>query len=189
MLLIPNILEKNINGEKIFDIYTKLLQNRIIFINGEINDDLANLVVSELLYLDSISHDDIYIYINSPGGSVTSGLAIYDTMNYVKSDVSTVGMGMCASMAAVLLASGTKGKRLSLPNTEIMIHQVLGGTEGRASDIKIHAERILDVKKKLNSILANLTGKSISKINKDTERDYYMNPKDALKYGIIDTIL
>ncbi len=189
MLLIPNVLEKNCNGEKIFDIYTKLLQSRIVFINGEINDDLASLVVSELLYLDSISHDDIYLYINSPGGSVTSGLAIYDTMNYVKSNISTVAIGMCASMAAIILAAGTKGKRLSLPNSEIMIHQVLGGAEGRASDIKIHAERILDIKKKLNSILASLTGKSISKINKDTERDYYMNPKDALNYGIIDNIL
>ena len=189
MLLIPNVLEKNYNGEKIYDIYTKLLQNRIIFINGEINDDLANLVISELLYLDSISNEDIYLYINSPGGSVTSGFAIFDTMNYIKSDVSTVGMGMCASMAAILLAAGTKGKRLSLPNSEIMIHQVLGGAEGKASDIKIHAERILETKKKLNSILASLTGKSPSKINKDTERDYYMNPKDALKYGIIDKII
>ncbi len=189
MLLIPNVLEKSINGEKIFDIYTKLLQNRIVFINGEINDDLASIVVSELLYLDSLSHDDIFLYINSPGGSVTSGLAIYDTMNYIKSNVSTVGLGMCASMAAILLASGTKGKRLSLANTEIMIHQVLGGAEGRASDIKIHAERILDTKKKLNSILASLTNKPISKINKDTERDYYMNPKEALKYGIIDNII
>lgn len=189
MLLIPNVLEKNYNGEKIYDIYTKLLQSRIIFINGEINDDLSCLVVSELLYLDSISNDDIFIYINSPGGSVTSGLAIIDTMNYIKSDVSTVSVGMCASMAAIILASGTKGKRLSLPNSEIMIHQVLGGTEGRASDIKIHAERILEIKKKLNNILASLTNQSVQKINKDTDRDYYMNPKDALKYGIIDKIL
>jgi len=189
MLLIPNVLEKNSNGEKIFDIYTKLLQERIVFISGEINDDLANLVISELLYLDSLNNDDIFLYINSPGGSVTAGLAIYDTMNYIKSDVSTVGIGMCASMAAVLLAAGTKGKRLSLPNSEIMIHQVLGGAEGRASDIKIHAERILEIKKKLNNILASLTNKTVSKINKDTDRDYYMNPKDAIKYGIIDKII
>ena len=189
MLLIPNVLERNYNGEKIYDIYTKLLQDRIVFITGEINDDLANLVISELLYLDSISHDDIYLYINSPGGSVTAGLAIYDTINYVKSDVSTVGIGLCASMAAVLLASGTRGKRLSLPNAEIMIHQVLGGAEGMASDIKIHAERILEIKNKMNNILAKLTNQTVSKINKDTDRDYYMNPKDALKYGIIDKII
>ncbi len=189
MLLIPNVLEKNASGEKIFDIYTKLLQSRIIFINGEINDDLSSLVISELIYLDSVSNDDIYLYINSPGGSVTAGLAIYDTINYIKSDVSTVGIGLCASMGAVLLAAGTKGKRLSLPNCEIMIHQVLGGAEGKASDIKIQAERILETKKKLNNILASLTGKSINKINKDTLEDYYMNPKVALNYGIIDKII
>ncbi len=189
MLLIPNIVEKNFNSEKVFDIYSKLLTNRIIFVNGEINDDLASIVISELLYLDSINNDDIFLYINSPGGSVTAGLAIFDTMNYIKSDVSTVGIGICASMAAVLLASGTKGKRLSLPNSEIMIHEVLGGTEGKASDIKVHAERILETKKKLNNILASLTNKSVDKINKDTSRDYYMNPKEALKYGIIDKIL
>ena len=189
MLLIPNVLEKNYNGEKIFDIYTKLLQNRIIFINGEINDDLSCLVVSELLYLDSISNDDIFIYINSPGGSVTSGLAIIDTMNYIKSDVSTVSVGLCASMGAVILASGTKGKRLSLPNSEIMIHQVLGGTEGRASDIKIHAERILEIKKKLNNMLASLTNQSVKKINKDTDRDYYMSAEEALEYGIVDKVI
>ena len=189
MLLIPNIIEKNYNGEKIYDIYTKLLTKRIIFITGEINDDLANLVISELLYLDSISHDDIYLYINSPGGSVTAGLAIYDTINYLKSDVSTVGMGLCASMGAVLLASGTKGKRLCLPNCEIMIHQVLGGAEGTASDIKIHAERILETKKKLNKILASLTSKSVNKINKDTNSDYFLNAHDALNYGLIDSVI
>jgi ATP-dependent Clp protease protease subunit len=189
LILIPNVIEKNCNGEKIYDIYSKLLKSRIIFINGEINDDLANLVISELIYLDSLNHDDIFLYINSPGGSVSSGLAIYDTINYIKSDVSTVGIGLCASMAGVLLASGKKGKRLSLPNTEIMIHQVLGGMEGKASDIKVHAERILETKKKLNNILAGLTGQSVAKINKDTERDYYMNPKSALKYGIIDKII
>lgn len=189
MLVIPNIIEKNYNGEKIFDIYTKLLESRIIFINGEIDDNTTSLVVSQLLYLDSISNEDIYLYINSPGGSVTSGLAIYDTINYIKSDVSTVGIGLCASMGAFLLASGTKGKRLILPNTEVMIHQVLGGAKGMASDVKIHAERIIATKNKLNSILAYKTGKSISKINKDTDRDYYMNAKDALSYGIVDKII
>ena len=189
MLLIPNIIEKNYNGEKIYDIYTKLLTKRIVFITGEINDDLANLVISELLYLDSISHDDIYLYINSPGGSVTAGLAIYDTINYLKSDVSTVGMGLCASMGAVLLASGAKGKRLCLPNCEIMIHQVLGGTQGQATEIKIQAERILNLKKKLNGILANLTGQSIKKIDNDTERDHYLSSSEALEYGIVDKVL
>ncbi len=189
MLIVPNIIEKNYNGEKIFDIYTKLLQERIIFINGEINDDTANLVISELLYLDALNNQDIYLYINSPGGSVTSGLAIYDTMNYIKSDVSTVGIGLCASMGAILLAAGSNGKRLILPNTEVMIHQVLGGTEGKASDIKIHAERILAIKKKLNLILASKTGKSLNKINKDTLQDYYMDAKSAIKYGIVDKII
>lgn len=189
LLLIPNIIDKNYNGEKIYDIYSKLLTNRIVFITGEINDDLSNLVISELLYLDSLNHNDIYLYINSPGGSVTSGLAIYDTMNYVKSDISTIAIGSCASMAAILLAAGTNGKRLSLPNSEIMIHQVLGGMEGKASEIKIQAERILELRKKLNKILSNLTKKSISKINKDTEKDYYLNPQNALKYGIIDKII
>ena len=189
MLLIPNIIERNYNGEKIYDIYSKLLSNRIVFINGEINDDISSLVISELLYLDSLNHEDIFLYINSPGGSVTSGLAIYDTMNYIKSDVSTIAIGSCASMAAILLASGTMGKRLSLPNSEIMIHQVLGGMEGKASEIKIQAERILELRKKLNRILSNLTKKSINKINKDTEKDYYLNPDNALKYGLIDKIL
>jgi len=188
-LLIPSIVEKNYNGEKIYDIYSKLLNERIIFINGEIDDNLANLVVSELLYLDSLSNEDIAIYINSPGGSVTAGLAIFDTMNYINSDVSTVATGLCASMAATILAAGTKGKRLSLANSEIMIHEVLGGTRGQATDIKIQAERILALKKKLNQILASLTGKSVSKINSDTARDYYMTPEAALKYGIIDRIL
>lgn len=189
MLLIPNVVEKNHNGEKIYDLYSKLLTNRIIFLSGEINDELTNLVISELLYLDSLNHEDIFLYINSPGGSVTSGLAIYDTMNYIKSDVSTLAIGMCASMAAIILAAGTKGKRLSLPNSEIMIHQVLGGMEGQATEIKIQAERILELKKKLNSILASLTGKSINKIDEDTERDHYLNPKNALSYGLIDKII
>ena len=188
-LIIPNVIDKNPSGEKIYDIYSKLLTNRIIFINGEIDDNISNLVISELLYLDSLSNEDIYIYINSPGGSVTSGLAIYDTMNYIKSDVSTVATGLCASMAAIILAAGTKGKRLSLKNSEIMIHQVLGGTKGQASDIKIQAERILIIKKKLNKILASLCNKTINKINKDTERDYYLSATDAINYGLIDKII
>lgn len=189
MLLIPNIIDRNISGDKIYDIYTKLLANRIIFLSGEINSDLANLVVSELLYLDSLSHDDIFIYINSPGGEVTSGLAIYDTMNYVKSNVATVATGLCASMAAIILAAGEKGKRMALPNSEVMIHQVLGGTQGQATDIKIQAERILKMKSKLNGILSKLTGKNIKKIDNDTERDHYLDAKEALSYGIIDKIL
>ena len=188
-LIIPNIIDKNHEGDKIYDIYSKLLNSRIIFINGEINDLVSNLVISELLYLDSLNNEDIFIYINSPGGSVTSGLAIYDTMNYIKSDVSTVATGLCASMAAIILAAGTKGKRLSLKHSEIMIHQVLGGMQGQASDIKIQAERILILKKKLNKILASLTNQTENKINKDTERDYYLSSNDALKYGLIDKIL
>ena len=188
-VLIPNIIDRNISGDKIYDIYTKLLANRIIFLSGEINSDLANLVVSELLYLDSLSHDDIFIYINSPGGEVTSGLAIYDTMNYVKSNVATVATGLCASMAAIILAAGEKGKRMALPNSEVMIHQVLGGTQGQATDIKIQAERILKMKSKLNGILSKLTGKNIKKIDNDTERDHYLDAKEALSYGIIDKIL
>ncbi len=189
MVLIPNIIDRNISGDKIYDIYTKLLANRIIFLSGEINSDLANLVVSELLYLDSLSHDDIFIYINSPGGEVTNGLAIYDTMNYVKSNVATVATGLCASMAAIILAAGEKGKRMALPNSEVMIHQVLGGTQGQATDIKIQAERILKMKSKLNGILSKLTGKNIKKIDNDTERDHYLDAKEALSYGIIDKIL
>lgn len=188
-MLIPNIIERNYNGERIYDIYSKLLNNRIIFLNGEIDDNVSSLIISQLLYLDSINHEDIYLYINSPGGSVTSGLAIIDTMNYIASDVSTFAIGMCASMGAVILASGTKGKRLSLEHSQIMIHQVLGGAQGRASDIKIQAERILEMKKDINKLLASLTGKSLSKINKDTEKDYYMNPQAAIKYGLIDKIV
>lgn len=188
-MIIPNIIDKNNNGDRIFDIYSKLLEERIIFINGEINDNISNLVISELLYLDSINNEDIFIYINSPGGSVTSGLAIYDTMNYIKSDIQTVATGLCASMAAIILAAGTKGKRLSLKNSEIMIHQVLGGTQGQATDIKIQAERILIIKAKLNKILASLCNKTENKINKDTERDYYLSASDALKYGLIDKII
>lgn len=186
---IPFIVDVDSKKETVYDIYSKLLKERIIFIEGEINDEKANLVVSELLYLDSISNDDINIYINSPGGSITAGMAIYDTMNYIKSDCVTIGIGLCASMAAFLLSSGTRGKRCSLNNTEIMIHEPLGCVNGQATEIKIVAERILKIKKKLNVILSRNTKKSLSKIEKDVERDYYMDSDEALKYGIIDKII
>lgn len=189
MNLIPNVLEKSSNGERVYDLYSRLLQDRIILLSGEIDDNLSNIIVSELLYLDSINHDDINIYINSPGGSITSGMAIYDTMNYIKSDVSIVCIGMAASMAAFLLSSGKKGKRYALPNSEIMIHQPLGGVNGQATEIKIAADRILKLKDKLNNILSKNTGKDINAIQNDTERDYFMDANEALKYGIIDKIL
>ena len=187
--IIPTVIEKSSNKEYAYDLYSRLLNDRIVFINGEINDSLASIVVSELLYLDSLNHNEIYLYINSPGGSITSGMAIYDTINYIKSDVRTICIGLAASMGAFLLASGTKGKRCSLPNSEIMIHQPLGGTQGQATDIKIAAERIIKIKNKLNKILANVTGKNIKTIENDTERDNYMDPIDALKYGLIDEII
>lgn len=189
MNLIPNVLEKSSNGERVYDLYSRLLQDRIILLSGEIDDNLSNIIVSELLYLDSINHDDINIYINSPGGSITSGMAIYDTINYIKSDVSIVCIGMAASMAAFLLSSGKKGKRYALPNSEIMIHQPLGGVNGQATEIKIAADRILKLKDKLNNILSKNTGKDINVIQNDTERDYFMDADEALKYGIIDKIL
>ena len=188
-MLIPTVIEKSNGSEKAFDLYSRLLNDRIIFIGGEIDDNLANIVISELLYLDSLNHDDIYIYINSPGGSVTSGLAIYDTMNYIKSDISTIGIGLCASMGAFLLSSGTKNKRYALKNTEIMIHEVLGSSKGQATEIEIATERILKLRNKLNKILANNTNQSLNKINKDTKRDYYMNALEAKKYHIIDSII
>jgi len=188
-MFIPTIQESTANGEKVYDIYSKLLENRIIFISGEINDTLSNLVISELLYLDSINHNDINIYINSPGGSVTSGLAIIDTMNFIKSDVRTTVVGMAASMASLILASGTKNKRFSLKNSEVMIHQPIGNTSGQASDIEIHAKRIINKKKMLNKMLASLTNQPIDKITIDTERDKYLTSKEALDYGIIDKII
>lgn len=189
MSLIPMIVDKEIGGERSYDIFSRLLKNRIILLSGEIDDILANTVVAELLYLDSLSHEDISIYINSPGGNVTSGFAIYDTMNFIKSDVSTICVGMSASMAAFLLAAGKKGKRCILPNAEVMIHQPLGGAQGQATEIKIAAERILKLKKKLNKILAEVTGKDITTIDNDTERDYFMDSIEALNYGIVDKIL
>lgn len=189
MNYVPYIIEKNGNIEKTYDVYSRLLKDRIIFISGEINDSLANSVVGQLLFLDSISNDDINIYINSPGGSITSGMAIYDTINYIKSDVSTICIGLAASMASILLASGTKGKRYILPNSEVMIHQPLGGVEGQATEIKIVADRILYLKDKLNRILSEKTGNTIEEIEKDIERDHYLNAEDALNYGIVDKIL
>ena len=159
------------------------------FISGEIDDNLSNSVVAELLYLDSLEKKDIFLYINSPGGSITSGMAIYDTMNFIKSDISTICIGMAASMAAFLLSSGTKGKRIALPNSEVMIHQPLGGVEGQATDMKIRTDRIIETKSKLNKILSENTGKPLSKIKKDTERDYFMSSKKALEYGLIDKII
>lgn len=189
MNIIPSIVEKTKNGERVYDVYSRLLKDRIIFIGGEIDDDMANLVISELLYLDSKGSDDISIYINSPGGSITSGMAIYDTMNFIKSDVSTICVGMAASMASVLLASGSKGKRYILPNSEVMIHQPLGGVSGQATEIKIVADRIIYLKNKLNKILEEKTGNDIKTIEKDTERDHYLTSKEALEYGLVDKIL
>ena len=189
MKIIPTVLEKSSNHETAYDLYSRLLEDRIVFLTGEINDITANIIISELLYLDSKNNDDIYLYINSPGGSVTSGLAIYDTMNYIKSDIKTIVIGMAASMAAFLLSSGTKNKRYALKNAEVMIHQPLGGMEGQASDMKIACERILKTKNKLNQILASNTNQSLKKIIKDTDRDYYLNAKEALDYGLIDEIL
>ena len=189
MNLVPVVVDKDIQGERSYDIFSRLLKERIIFISGEINDSVANSVIAELLYLDSINHEDISIYINSPGGVITSGMAIYDTMNFVKSDVTTICIGMAASMAAFLLSSGTIGKRYILPNADVMIHQPLGGAEGQATDIKIAAERILELKRRLNRILAKNTGKSLSKIEKDTERDNYLTAEEAVKYGLVDKII
>ncbi len=189
MNLVPVIIDKENNGERSYDIFSRLLKDRIILLSGEIDDNLSNIIVSELLYLDSINHDDISLYINSPGGSITAGMAIMDTMNFIKSDVSTICIGMAASMGAFLLSCGEKGKRYILPNAEVMIHQPLGGVQGQATEIKIVAERILKLKEKLNMLLAKNTGKSIKEITKDTERDYFLDSKEALEYGLVDKIL
>ena len=188
-MIIPTVIDKVNNSERVYDIYSRLLKDRIIIINGEIDNNVANSVVAQLLYLDSLNNEDISIYINSPGGSVTDGMAIYDTMNYITSDVSTIGMGMCASMAAFLLSSGKKGKRYVLPFCEVMIHQPLGGAQGQATEIKIAAEHILKTKDKLNKILSNNTGKNLEIIEKDTDRDNFMDANEALEYGIIDKII
>ena len=189
MNIIPTVLEKTSNHEVAYDLYSRLLEDRILFLSGEINDQTANLIISELLYLDSKSHEDIYMYINSPGGSVTSGMAIYDTMNYIESDIKTICVGIAASMAAFLLSSGTKGKRCALKNADVMIHQPLGGMQGQASDMKIACERILKMKEKLNQILAKNTNQPLSKIKKDTDRDYYLTSDEAQKYGLIDYVI
>ncbi len=190
MFLIPTVIEKSNMGERAYDIYSRLLKERIIFLGDAINDALANTIIAQLLFLESENKDkDIKLYINSPGGSVTAGMAIYDTMQYIKADVSTICIGMAGSMGAVLLAGGAKGKRLALPNAEIMLHQVMGGAEGQASDIKIRAEHILKIKEKLNKILVKHTGQSLNKLEKDTDRDYFMSSEEALKYGVIDKII
>lgn len=189
MNLVPMIVDKELNGERSYDIFSRLLKNRIILLSGPIDDALANTIVAELLYLDSLNHEDIALYINSPGGAVTAGMAIFDTMNFIKSDVSTICIGMAASMAAFLLACGQSGKRYILPNAEVMIHQPLGGAQGQATEIKIAAEHILKIKKKLNTILAEKTGKSLRKVEQDTERDYYLSAEEAKEYGLIDQIL
>ena len=188
-MLIPTVIEKSSMGERAYDIYSRLLKNRIILLSGEINDDTANVIIAQLLYLDSISQEDISLYINSPGGSITSGMAIYDTMNLIKSDVSTICVGMSASMAAFLLSCGKKGKRYCLPNSEVMIHQPLGGVNGQATEIDIVAKRILNLRNKINLILSKNTKKNLKQIEKDTDRDYYMTAEQALDYGIIDKIL
>ena len=189
MSLVPTVIEKSSNGERVYDIYSRLLKDRIIIISGEINDINSNTIVAELLYLDSLNNDDISIYINSPGGSVTAGMAIYDTMNFVKSDVSTICVGMAASMGAFLLSAGHKGKRYALPNAEIMIHQPLGGVQGQAEDIKIHAEWILKTREKLNRILSDNTGQPMNIIARDTDRDNFMSADEAMKYGLIDKVI
>ena len=189
MALVPMVLEETNRGERSFDIYSRLLNDRIIFLADEVNDTTASLVVAQMLYLESVDPDkDIYFYINSPGGSISAGMAIYDTMNYIKCDVSTICIGMAASMGAFLLSSGARGKRYALPNSEIMIHQPLGGAQGQASDIKIQAEHILRTKAKLNRILAENTGRDIASIERDTDRDNYMSASEALEYGLIDRV-
>lgn len=188
--LIPTVLEKTQFGERAYDIYSRLLKERIIFLAGPIDDDVANLIIAQLIFLEHTDpKKDIKLYINSPGGSVTAGLAIYDTMQFIKPHVYTICVGMAASMAAVLLASGEKGKRLILPNGEVMIHQVMGGAQGQASDIEINARHILRTKQRLNEILAKHTGQPIKKLEKDADRDYYMSAEEALAYGIIDQVV
>lgn len=188
--LIPTVIEKTHAGERAYDIYSRLLKDRIIFLGTEVNDDVANAIVAQLLFLESQdSEKDIKLYINSPGGSVTAGLAIYDAMQLIKPDVQTICVGMAASMGAVLLAGGAKGKRFALPNAEVMIHQVLGGAQGQASDIKIHAERILKTRDQLNKILSKHTGQPLKRIEQDTERDNFMEAKEAMSYGLVDKVI
>ena len=190
MALVPMVVEQTSRGERSYDIYSRLLNDRIIFLADEVNDVTASLVVAQLLYLEAQDPDkDVYLYINSPGGSITAGMAIYDTMNYIKCDVSTICVGMAASMGAFLLSSGAKGKRFALPNAEVIIHQPLGGMQGQATDIKIHADRILKIKAKLNSLLSEQTGKPLDVIEHDTERDNFMTADEAQAYGLIDKVI
>lgn len=188
--LIPTVIEKTHYGERAYDIYSRLLKDRIIFLGSAINDSVANTIVAQLLFLENQDPEkDIKIYINSPGGSVVAGMAIYDTMQFIKPDVSTVCIGMAASMASVLLAAGAKGKRFCLPNSEVMIHQVLGGTQGQASDIQIHAERIIKMKGRLNKILAHHSGQKVATVEKDSDRDNFMSAEEAVKYGLADKVI
>ena len=190
MPLVPNVIEQTPNGERAYDIYSRLLSDRIVMLTDEVNDVTASLVVAQMLFLEAQDPDkDIYFYINSPGGSVSAGFAIYDTMNYIKCDVCTICMGMAASMGAFLLSGGAKGKRLALPNAEIMIHQPLGGTRGQATDIKIHADRIIKIKEKLNKLLSEQTGKPLDVIERDTERDNFMTADEACAYGLVDKVI
>ncbi len=190
MYLIPTVIEKSPQGERAYDIYSRLLKERIVFLGDAIDDHIANTIIAQLLFLESESQDkEIKMYVNSPGGSVTAGLAIYDTMQYVKPDIATICVGMAASMGAVLLSAGAKGKRFALPNAEIMIHQIMGGAQGQAVDIKIQAEHILKIKDRLNDILVKHTGQTLERIDKDTDRDYFMSAKEALEYGIVDKII
>lgn len=190
MALVPYVVEQTSRGERSYDIYSRLLKDRIIFIGDEINDQTASVVVAQLLFLEADDPDrDISVYINSPGGSITAGMAIYDTMQYIKPDVSTICVGMAASMGAFLLTAGTKGKRLALPNAEVMIHQPLGGTRGQATDIKIHAERILKMRDKLNRIMSETTGQPLEVLERDTDRDNFMSAEEAVEYGLIDRVV
>ena len=190
MALVPTVIEQTSRGERAYDIYSRLLNDRIIFLADEVNDTTASLVVAQMLYLESQDPDkDIYLYINSPGGSITAGMAIYDTMNYVKCDVSTICVGMAASMGAFLLSSGAKGKRIALPNSEIMIHQPLGGMQGQAADIKIHADHIIRIREKLNRLMSEQTGKPLEIIERDTDRDNFLTADEALAYGLVDKVI
>jgi ATP-dependent Clp protease protease subunit len=189
-ILVPMVVEQTNRGERAYDIYSRLLKDRIVFLGSAIDEQVANLVIAQLLFLEAEDPEkDIYLYINSPGGSITAGMAIFDTMSYVKPDVSTISIGLAASMAAFLLAAGKKGKRFALPHSEIMIHQPMGGTQGQATDIEIHARRIIKVRERLNKILAEITGKPVEKIAADTERDYFMDPDEAKEYGLVDEVI
>jgi ATP-dependent Clp protease protease subunit len=190
MSLVPIVVEQTNRGERSYDIFSRLLKDRIIFLAGEIDDVTANLVVAQMIFLEAEDPDkDIFLYINSPGGSITSGMAIYDTMQYIKCDVNTICIGMAASMGAFLLTAGVKGKRKALPNSEVMIHQPMGGAQGQATDIAIHAQRIISIKEKINKIMSERTGQSLERVQKDVERDYFMTAEEALEYGVIDEII